>query len=67
MDFSILAIVFYVLLVDSLGANIAAWAHAEKWWNKHFPCVAKYFPLTKGWAGYYLILVLFIGYLVFYR
>jgi hypothetical protein len=58
---SIEAIIFYLILIDSIGANVTAWFFANwykknvRWWNKHFPA-------TKGWALWYLILVLWIGY-----
>ena len=60
---SIEAIIFYLLLLDSLGANWEAWFDG-KGYRKHFPVLSKYFPATKGWAFYYLVLVLWIGMLL---
>lgn len=65
MDFSLVAIIFYILLIDSIGANLVAWGGGENWWNKHFHIISRYFPVAKGWTTYYLILVVFIGYLIF--
>jgi hypothetical protein len=56
-------IIFYILLLDSLGANIVAW-FGQKWYMDHFRPFAKYFPASRGWAAIYLILVLWIGSLV---
>ncbi len=57
-------IVFFLLLVDSIGANLVAWI-GEEWYTKHFRWLSRYFPPAEGWALYYLILVLWIGTLVF--
>jgi len=53
-------IIFYLLLIDSIGANLIAW-FGEKWYTKHFHFFARLFPAIKGWAFYYLILVIWIG------
>ena len=66
MDISLLEIVFYLLLIDSIGANILSWGGAQNWWNKHLPFISRHLPITRGWTTYYLLLVLFIGYLIFY-
>ena len=57
-------IIFYVLLVDSICANLFA-MFGERWYTKHFRTMSRWFPLAKGWAIYYLILVLWIGSLLF--
>jgi|TARA_B100001079_G_C16277983_1_gene455173 hypothetical protein len=57
-------IAFYLLLVDSLGANIVSWLGFRKGYKGNFSIIARYFPATRGWTTYYLILVLLIGYLV---
>ncbi|MEM3074361.1 MAG: hypothetical protein QW727_00230 [Candidatus Pacearchaeota archaeon] len=57
-------IIFYILLVDAIGANIIAWFF-QKWYKKNVKSLAKYFPATKGWTAWYLILVLLIGYLIY--
>ncbi len=55
-------IIFYVLLVDAIGANLVAWFGIH-WYTKHFHLFARFFPLAKGWPVLYLALVLYIGYL----
>jgi len=59
------AIIFYLLLLDSVSCNLFAWTGKEKWYTKHFRALSRQFPLTKGWAAYYLILVLWIGSLLY--
>jgi len=58
------AILFYIILADSLTVNILAWC-CGKWYKKNYKWASKRFPLTKGWAVWYLILVLWIGYALF--
>ena len=57
-------VVFYLLLIDSVAANLMVWCGGEKWYAHKFRVVSRYFPATKGWVTYYLILVLWIGYLM---
>lgn len=57
---SIDTIIFYLLLIDSLGANFVAW-FGEKWYTRNFRIFSRYFPVSKGWCFYYLILVLWAG------
>lgn len=63
MDISLEVIVFFVLLFDAIGANVIAWSNRE-WYRTHFAIISRYFPATKGWTTYYLILVLWMGYLL---
>ena len=65
MELSIEAIIFYLLLIDSVAANLMVWFGGEKWYTQHFRIISRYFPMTKGWVTYYLILVLWIGYLLY--
>ncbi len=65
MEFSLEIIVFYLLLIDSIGANLLSWGGQRKWYQKNFRIFSRYFPATRGWTTYYLILVLFIGTLIF--
>ncbi|MFQ5661691.1 MAG: hypothetical protein ACE5F2_00355 [Candidatus Paceibacteria bacterium] len=65
MEYSIEAIIFYLLLIDSIGANLLSWGGGRGWYQKNFNVFSRYFPATKGWTTFYLILVLFIGTLVF--
>lgn len=54
-------IIWYLILIDAIGANIMSWFFAGwykknlRWWNKHVPA-------SKGWSVWYLILVLWVGY-----
>ena len=59
-----LRIIFYLLLIDSIGANIISWLGFSKWYQGNLSFIARYFPATKGWTTYYLILVLFIGIII---
>ncbi len=58
------AIIWYILLIDSLGANILAWCCA-KWYRKNYKGFYKHFPATKGWALWYLILIIYIGFALY--
>lgn len=55
-------VVFYLLLLDSLTAFFLAWGNS-RWFARHFRIFSRYFPLAKGWATWYLVLVLWIGFL----
>ncbi len=57
-------IIFYILLVDSISANLVMF-FGEQWYIKHFRTVSRYFPPARGWALYYFVLVLWIGFLTF--
>lgn len=61
---TIWVIVFYLLLIDSLSANIVSWLGFRKWYQGNFGIIARHFPITRGWTTYYLVLVLIIGYLL---
>lgn len=65
MDLSFQAIIFYVLLIDSIGANLMSFGGGRQWYQRNFRLISRYFPATKGWTVYYLILVLWMGYLTF--
>lgn len=60
-------IVFYLLLVDSIGANLLSWGGVGEKWYKNLRLFSRYFPATKGWTIYYLLLVLWIGYLTLFK
>jgi hypothetical protein len=62
MVFNIEAIIYYLFLIDSIGANITTWFFA-KWYKKTFKksWFFKRFPMGKGWALLYLGLVLWVG------
>lgn len=61
MATSLEAIIFYLLVIDSVGAVVISFCCA-KWYKKNYKGFWKHFPATKGWAIFYLILVLWVGY-----
>ncbi|MAG52611.1 MAG: hypothetical protein CMH62_01475 [Nanoarchaeota archaeon] len=65
MAISVEVIIFYLVLIDSIGSNLVVW-FGEKWYTKNFKIFSRYFPIAKGWSALYLILVLWIG-SIFYR
>ncbi len=61
---SIKTVIFYLLLADSISCNLMV-VFGAKWYIQHFRVFSRWFPPAKGWALYYLILVLWIGFLLF--
>jgi hypothetical protein len=57
-------IIYYLILIDSIGCNLIVWL-GEKWYTKHFRWLSRFFPPAKGWALYYLILIIWIGSLLY--
>ncbi len=58
-------IIWYLLLIDSIIAVTLAFFFqnkVKKWCRSDFRWFCKHFPVTKGWALYYLILILWVGY-----
>lgn len=55
------AIIYYIILTDSIIANIVSWCCAG-WYKKNAKKFYRQFPITKGWCIWYFILVLWIGY-----
>lgn len=60
---TIQAIIFYLLLLDALSA-IMFLLFGKSWYKKHFLLISRWFPLSPGWCAYYLLLVLWVGYLL---
>lgn len=58
-------IIFWLLLIDSFVAVCISLFGNKEYFNRIF-FFKRYFPLTNGWTIFYLILVLFIGYLVYF-
>lgn len=58
------AIIFYILLIDAISANIVA-ISGSGWYAKYLRTFSRWFPMAKGWAIYYLILVLWVGTLLY--
>ena len=61
MEFTIEGILWYLVFVDSIFANLIVWFFPN-WYEKKFKNMSKYFPASKGWGLWYLVLVLWIGY-----
>lgn len=67
MEWNIHTIIFVVLFVDALAANLIVHAESKKlnrMWRRNFRTLSRAFPLSRGWAAMYLVLTLYIGYLV---
>ena len=56
--------IFLLLLVDAVGANLVVHFGAD-WYGKTFGAMSRLFPPAKGWAAYYLALVLWAGSLLY--
>jgi len=52
--------VYYLVLLDSIGAIILSFFFAD-WYMKNYKGFWKHFPATKGWAIWYFVLVLWVG------
>lgn len=59
-------IIFWILLLDSLTANYITWLGNKEYWNR-MKFFNRYMPLTKGWTTWYLLLVLFVGYILYIK
>lgn len=57
-------IIFWLLVVDSVSCNLIIWFE-KAWYLRHFRIVSRLFPAAKGWTTWYLILVVWIGYLTY--
>ena len=58
-------IIFYILLLDAIVINVLIFFN-NKWYKENIGIFKSIFPSGKGWAVYYLILVLYIGLLTFF-
>lgn len=65
MEFNLESIIFYLLLIDAIGANILAWSTSTQWWHQHMPVISRYFPMVRGWTTYYLILIVLMGIMLY--
>ncbi len=61
MTWNIEAILWYIILIDSLGANLMTWFFS-KWYKKKYKKTSNIFPASKGWSALYLVLVLWLGF-----
>jgi hypothetical protein len=62
MQLSLEAILYYLVFIDALVAVFIAWSGRGEQFNSMLGLFSRYFPLTRGWTLYYLILVLWLGY-----
>ncbi len=53
-------VIWYLTLIDSIGANIMAWCFSS-WLKKNYKGFWKHLPTTKAWCLIYLVLVLWVG------
>ena len=58
-------VVWIVLLIDSISCNLIAWSGHQGWYMRHFRVISRNFPATRGWTTYYLILVLWMGVMLY--
>lgn len=65
IEWTLESVVWVILLVDAVGANVVVYFGDDKWYKKHLRVFSRFFPLAKGWAGYYLVLVLWIGFMLY--
>lgn len=62
--FTVEVIIFYILLIDALAVNFVIW-FGSRWYSKGLQSFSRWFPPAKGWAMYYLLLMLLMGFLMF--
>ena len=53
------AIIWYLFLIDAVGANLIAF-FGQKWWNKSK--WSKIIPMSRLWTLLYLALVIWVGF-----
>lgn len=64
MSDTFFVVVFWLLLIDAIGAVIVSWSGWRQWYLGNCTVTSRLFPPSKGWASLYLILILFIGYIL---
>lgn len=62
MSETFFVVVFWLLLIDSIGALVVSWSGWKQWYMGNCTVTSRLFPPSKGWATLYLVLVLLIGY-----
>lgn len=58
-------ILYFLVLADSIFANVAAWGTFGDELTKRYSIFGKYFPIRRGWTTYYLVLVIWLGWALF--
>ncbi len=61
MEFTLETILYYLVLVDAIVANLIAWSGYGTILNKRYTIFGSFLPITKGWTAYYLVLVIWLG------
>ncbi|MBU3887867.1 hypothetical protein [Methylosinus sp. KRF6] len=61
---SLESLVFYLLLIDAIGANVVV-RFGSRWYVQHFRTISRWFPPAEGWVLYYLVLVVWVGSLLY--
>ena len=61
MAWNIEAILWYIVFIDSIGANLMTWFFPG-WYNKIYKKTSRIFPASKAWCAVYLVLVLWLGF-----
>lgn len=62
MEVSFESMIYYFVFIDALFVTIIAWSGRGNSFNEKLGLFSRYFPITRGWTLYYLVLVLWIGY-----
>ena len=65
ITWNIEVVIFFILLLDAIGANLFVWLGGDTWIKKHLRLFSKGFPSSKFLAVYYLLLVLWIGCMIY--
>jgi hypothetical protein len=58
-------IIFWLLALDCICYNALVYI-GPRWYIHHFRHISRLVPAAKGWAAYYIVLVLWIGLLTFH-
>jgi hypothetical protein len=61
MEINLEAILWYLFLLDSIGANLMAWFF-RNWYENKWKRIPRHFPATKSWCLAYLCLLLWLGF-----
>ncbi len=57
-------VIFCLLFIDSIVVNLIAWFFRD-WYAQNMKPFSEYLPMAKAWTVWYLILVLWMGFLIF--
>ena len=62
---SLETIVYFLLLFDAVFSNIVSWSGYGKELTNKYSIFKRYFPITRGWTSYYLLLTIWLGIALF--